>query len=170
MDNLGVSILEFNKPYGPEYEYECLKVGDAFTTACQLRGLLTEMFRSHQLLATPEVRVYFRIYRDWLTYKVPFSWKSRVHNAQITIAAVGFFEENFVIWGPMIEFGETGFYQPYILLANLEKSTVSMETLGQKGLKGKIFKFLHLWIMDRKAYFMLEEELNELKEELDKLA
>ena len=149
-----------------------LKDGNTLTMARQLRSLLVEMFRNHQLLITSEILVYFRICEQQnparVPARVPFSWKQEVNGVKINMAEIGAHGDNFVVWGPKIVFGETELYQPYIILAGLGGS-VSIKTLLKKKLLGKILGFLKMWVLDRKT-FKQEKSFSKLQGDLDELA
>ena len=135
----------------PLYKFSWLEDGDTLVLARRLKDFLTEMFGNHQLLITSNICVYFAVVSDEMSdpkVKVPSTWKQEVNNHWIHMANIGINKGSFVIWGPLFRFGETGIYRPYILLAGLTRS-VSIKTLLEKNLLGKILRFLKMWVVNR---------------------
>ena len=163
------AVLEFKSPFGLKYEYVCLKNKKAITIVFRLRSLLVKMFRKHRLQVSQEVDVHIRVCGQWGQRTPPPSWAHEVRGLKIDMDKVGFYRDNFVIWGPQIVFRETGgIYQPFIIVAGLDVSV--SKTLRQKGLHGTVLKFLELRVLKRRTFFELEKALDELKRKLDELA
>ena len=173
MEDSETVILELKTPYGPEYDFNRLKRGEAYNMANKLTNLLVEMFRKHVLTVTtklsqPEVRVYYEISRQDSTFKTPLCWKLRVQNTGICMSRVGVHGESFVVRGAKMDFG-SGAFQPYIFLAGLPKS-VTMETLRNKGLVETILNLLSRRVLNPKAFSEHEQDLKRLQRDLDELA
>ena len=154
----------------PQNKFSCLEDGNTLTLAWQLRGLLVEMFGNHQLLMTPKVCVHFMVVCDDTSHPaaevLPSYWKQEVNGLRIHMAEMGIYKGSFVIWGPILGFGEIGIYQPYIILAGLGGS-VSMKTLLEKKLLGEILGFLRIWVVDPEAFFGLKKVFGRVKRELE---
>ena len=138
------AFVELNEPFGfRNYSEDLVPDSEILNTAQQLKADLEEIFGQHQLRKIPKIRVYIRILQHDSARRVPFCWKIEVNegNFAFDMRNVGTYENNFVIWGPKVEFEHNGVYQLYIVLGGL-KAPFQMQALESSGLTYRIAGFL----------------------------